>query len=65
MKSISQRSVLEELERTVTLLVFEDASNCPVGDLLDLYQRWKIADELNAAILPRQNYDKIRCYSAF
>ncbi|XP_057537873.1 protein GID8 homolog isoform X3 [Amaranthus tricolor] len=51
------KAFLEELERTVTLLVFEDASMCPVGDL-DLSQHSKIADELNAAIPQRQNHDK-------
>lgn len=51
-------SFLEELERTVALLAFEDATKCPVGELLDISQRLKIASELNAAILTSQNQEK-------
>ncbi|EFJ33948.1 hypothetical protein SELMODRAFT_437992 [Selaginella moellendorffii] len=51
-------SFLEELERTVALLAFEDTSNCPVGDLLDFSQRQKTASELNAAILTSQSHEK-------
>eukprot|EP00249_Psilotum_nudum_P021300 c28059_g1_i1 orf=477-1160(-) len=49
---------LEELERTVALLAFEDTSTCPVGDLLDISQRQKTASELNAAILTSQSHEK-------
>lgn len=49
---------LEELERTVALLAFEDASNCPVGELLDMSQRLKTASEINAAILTSQSHEK-------
>ncbi|KAG5246908.1 protein GID [Salix suchowensis] len=49
---------LEELERTVALLAFEDVSNCPVGDLLDISQRLKTASEVNAAILTSQSLEK-------
>ncbi|KAG6393952.1 hypothetical protein SASPL_144527 [Salvia splendens] len=49
---------LEELERTVALLAFEDVSNCPVGDLLDISQRLKTASEVNAAILTSQSHEK-------
>ncbi|KAI5590738.1 hypothetical protein POPTR_004G037600v4 [Populus trichocarpa] len=51
-------SFLEELERTVALLAFEDVSNCPVGDLLDISQRLKTASEVNAAILTSQSHEK-------
>ncbi|XVE87980.1 hypothetical protein DITRI_Ditri19aG0031500 [Diplodiscus trichospermus] len=49
---------LEELERTVSLLAFEDISNCPVGELLDISQRLKTASEVNAAILTSQSHEK-------
>lgn len=49
---------LEELERTVALLAFEDVTKCPVGELLDISQRLKIASEVNAAILTSQNHEK-------
>ncbi|OMO92395.1 Transposon, En/Spm-like protein [Corchorus capsularis] len=49
------QSFLEELERTVALLAFEDASNCPVGELMDISQRLKTASEVNAAILSSQS----------
>eukprot|EP01027_Heterolobosea_sp_BB2_P020602 GEZU01029400.1.p1 GENE.GEZU01029400.1~~GEZU01029400.1.p1 ORF type:complete len:226 (-),score=54.14 GEZU01029400.1:67-744(-) len=49
---------LEELEKTMALLAFEDMSNCPVRDLLDTSQRQKTASELNAAILTNQCQEK-------
>ncbi|KAG9133788.1 hypothetical protein Leryth_018399 [Lithospermum erythrorhizon] len=49
---------LEELEKTVVLLAFEDATNCPVGELLDMSQRLKTASEVNAAILTSQSHEK-------
>ncbi|GLJ35132.1 hypothetical protein SUGI_0707150 [Cryptomeria japonica] len=49
---------LEELERTVALLAFEDASNCPLSELLDISQRLKTASEVNAAILTSQSREK-------
>ncbi|KAK2644150.1 hypothetical protein Ddye_019345 [Dipteronia dyeriana] len=52
------QSFLEELEKTVALLAFEDVSNCPVGDLLDISQRLKTASEVNAAILTSQSHEK-------
>ncbi|XP_011027909.1 PREDICTED: glucose-induced degradation protein 8 homolog [Populus euphratica] len=51
-------SFLEELERAVALQAFEDVSNCPVGDLLDISQRLKTASEVNAAILTSQSHEK-------
>lgn len=53
-----QPSFLEELERTVALLAFEDVTNCPVGELLDISQRLKTASEVNAAILTSQSHEK-------
>ncbi|XP_052202000.1 protein GID8 homolog isoform X3 [Diospyros lotus] len=52
------QSFLEELEKTVALLAFEDASSCPVGELLDISQRLKTASEVNAAILMSQSHEK-------
>ncbi|KAL3624905.1 Glucose-induced degradation complex subunit [Castilleja foliolosa] len=49
---------LEELERTVTLLAFEDVANCPLAELLDMSQRLKTASEVNAAILTSQSHEK-------
>lgn len=49
---------LEDLERTVALLAFEDVSSSPVGYLMDIAQRQKTASELNAAILSSQCHEK-------
>ncbi|KAJ3056680.1 hypothetical protein HK097_005081 [Rhizophlyctis rosea] len=49
---------LEELERTMALLAFEDTAKSPVGDLLEHAQRQKTASELNAAILTAQCQEK-------
>lgn len=43
--------VLEELERTMALLAFEDPANSPFADLLSTSHRQKVASELNAALL--------------
>ncbi|MCO5578958.1 hypothetical protein L7F22_032809 [Adiantum nelumboides] len=53
-----EHAFLQELERTVALLAFEDTSSCPVGELLDVSQRQKTASELNAAILTSQSHEK-------
>jgi len=44
-------AVLQELERTLALLAFEDPTNCPFADLLSPAHRQQVASELNAAIL--------------
>lgn len=49
---------LEELEKTVALLAFEDVSTCPVKDLLDFSQRQKTAGELNSAILASEGKER-------
>ncbi|KAI8376329.1 CTLH/CRA C-terminal to lish motif domain-containing protein [Radiomyces spectabilis] len=46
---------LEELERTMALLAFQDIQASPVSDLLHPGQRQKTAGELNAAILMSQS----------
>ncbi|KAJ8566850.1 hypothetical protein K7X08_002672 [Anisodus acutangulus] len=52
------QSFLEELEKIVALLAFEDVSNCSIGELLDVSQRLKTASEVNAAILTSQSHEK-------
>ncbi|GJN08539.1 hypothetical protein PR202_ga26473 [Eleusine coracana subsp. coracana] len=52
------QAFLEEIEKTVALLVFEDVKNCPYGELLDVSQRLKTASEVNAAILTSQSHEK-------
>ncbi|KAI9481469.1 MAG: CTLH/CRA C-terminal to lish motif domain-containing protein [Benjaminiella poitrasii] len=49
---------LEELERTMALLAFQDSIDSPVQDLLLPSQRQKTASELNAAILMSQSQEK-------
>ncbi|CAM8912043.1 hypothetical protein QQ045_033191 [Rhodiola kirilowii] len=51
-------SFLEELERTVALLVFDDTLISPVQELMDPAHRNKTASEVNAAILTSQNHEK-------
>lgn len=52
-----QPTFLEDLEKTVALLAFEDVSKCPVAELLDESQRVKTASEVNAAILTSQSHE--------
>lgn len=47
--------VLDELERTLALLAFEDPSQSPFADLLSHSHRQKVASELNAAILKAEH----------
>lgn len=48
-------AVLEELERTLALLAFEDPHQSPFSDLLSHSHRQKVASELNAAILKAEH----------
>lgn len=48
---------LEELEKTLALLAFEDVAASPLGGLLDPSHRQSTASELNAAILSMQSQD--------
>ena len=57
-KNYVQQGFLEELERTVALLAFDDVANCPIRELLDISQRLKTASEVNAAILTSQSHEK-------
>ena len=49
--------VLEELERTLALLAFEDPDKSPYGNLLSYSHRQKVASKLNAAILKAEHSD--------
>mmetsp|Transcript_22464 Transcript_22464/g.31303 ORF Transcript_22464/g.31303 Transcript_22464/m.31303 type:complete len:259 (-) Transcript_22464:14-790(-) len=49
---------MEDLEKTMALLAFEDQSKCPLGNLLDGSQRQKTASELNSAILLNLHQEK-------
>ena len=49
--SIENSEFLEELEKTMALLAYENPEISPFGDLLNFSQRHKVASELNAAIL--------------
>ncbi|KAI9140132.1 CTLH/CRA C-terminal to lish motif domain-containing protein [Paraphysoderma sedebokerense] len=49
---------LEELERTMALLAFEQTTRSPVSELLTPTQRQKTASELNSAILISQSQEK-------
>lgn len=51
-------ALLDELERTIALLAFEDQGKSPLSGLLDPAQRQKLASELNAAILTAQSQDR-------
>eukprot|EP01100_Stratorugosa_tubuloviscum_P008432 TRINITY_DN351_c1_g1_i1.p1 TRINITY_DN351_c1_g1~~TRINITY_DN351_c1_g1_i1.p1 ORF type:complete len:249 (-),score=104.93 TRINITY_DN351_c1_g1_i1:637-1347(-) len=50
--------LLEELEKIMTLLAFEDQSKCPFNQLLSFEQRQKTASEVNAAILTFERQEK-------
>ena len=52
--------VLEQLERTLALLAFEDPEKSPYGDLLSYSHREEVASELNAAILKAEHSDNTR-----
>ncbi|CAH1248377.1 glucose-induced degradation protein 8 homolog isoform X1 [Branchiostoma lanceolatum] len=47
--------VLNELEKTLALLAFENPEDSPFGELLHPSQRQKVASELNSAILQVEN----------
>lgn len=51
-------SVLEELERTMALMAFEDPSTSPFSDLLTNSHRQKVASELNSALLRNESSER-------
>lgn len=50
---------LEELEKTMGLLAYENPETSPFGELLNLSQRHMVACELNAAILESQHMETL------
>jgi hypothetical protein len=50
-------TVLQELERTLALLAFDDPASCPFADLLAPAHRQQVASKLNAAILMTEHAD--------
>ncbi|EDS33035.1 conserved hypothetical protein [Culex quinquefasciatus] len=54
----SNPEVLNELERTLALLAFEQPQKSPFADLLDQTHRQKVASELNAAILKTEHQEQ-------
>ncbi|XP_064602450.1 glucose-induced degradation protein 8 homolog [Liolophura sinensis] len=51
--------ILNELERTLALLAFEEPESSPFGELLHPSQRQKVASEVNAAILDEEATPKL------
>jgi len=49
---------LDELERTIALLAFEEPEKSPFGDLLNVSHRQKVASELNSAILKMEDEEQ-------
>ncbi|XP_065072309.1 glucose-induced degradation protein 8 homolog [Rhopilema esculentum] len=49
--SLENSQFLDELEKTMALLAYENPENSPFADLLNFSQRHKVASELNAAVL--------------
>ena len=49
--------MLQELERTLALLVFDAPASCPFADLLTPAHRQQVASKLNAAILMAEHAD--------
>ena len=54
----STAALLAELERTMLLLAYPDASACPEAALLKQEQRQHIASQLNVAMLAAQSQEK-------
>jgi len=57
-QGVENAAVLEELERTLALLAFEDPETSPFGDLLAPAHRQKVAGEFNTAFLEGRNSDE-------
>ena len=55
--SENNEQIKEELERSMALLAFDDPSDSPFADLLELIQRQRLSCEINTAILDYENID--------
>jgi len=53
----SEPSILNELERTLALLAFEEPMLSPFADLLNMRHRQKVASEVNTAILKTEHQE--------
>lgn len=56
---------MDELEKTMALLAFDDTAKSPLASLLDNSQRQKTASELNAAILTSLAQEKGTLITSF
>eukprot|EP01080_Neovahlkampfia_damariscottae_P011325 gene11325-4137_t len=52
------KTFLNEIEKTMSLLAFENTKDSPMNSLLDISHRHKTASELNAAILDSLSQEK-------
>ena len=50
---------LDELEQSLGLLAFDDATSCPFSELLQPSQRLKVISELNAALLASHDQEAL------
>lgn len=48
-------TLLSQVEKAMTLLAFDDLSQCPVNDLVENQQRLKVSSELNTTLLRQQH----------
>uniref|UniRef100_M4B2F8 CTLH domain-containing protein n=1 Tax=Hyaloperonospora arabidopsidis (strain Emoy2) TaxID=559515 RepID=M4B2F8_HYAAE len=58
-----QPQFLHEIERTMSLLAFQNPSESPLGHLLEQSQRRRVAVEVNSAILRSQVQEPANCLS--
>lgn len=54
----NKTQLLEQIEKAVTLLIFENPNQSPLSDLLDSTKKLKTASDLNSILLKSQNQEK-------
>ena len=60
-KKFSEKKLfLNEIEKTMSLLAFENTMDSPMNSLLDISHRHKTASELNSAILDSLSQEKCK-----